>query len=234
MNLNKILKIGLLSAFSLSSLLFTSCDAVDTTTTTVSSDDGDTGGGGGDTGTDIFPDLLNDGDMITITGIGTITIVSSTTATYSDVDGNFVDAPVTFTFREIGTSRILDIKFDGFAEGEAAIAILNVLLEDATSDFAVAQAALSDPASETELDALIEAGSDGSTVTIDYDTQLGLYIAETLTLIIPNSGTGAVNISTSGSGFTIAADSPPALDGSTRRQFLPEGAGAVYIPAPAL
>ena len=94
MKIEKLLQVGLVSAFSISSLCLTSCD----------------GGSGGQE--NLLPASLRAGEVIIINGNGgpTLTIEADNALSY---DNGFDAVPAKYRFYTIGDRNVIDLRFDG-------------------------------------------------------------------------------------------------------------------------
>ena len=235
---NKKLKIGLTSAFPLSALLFTSCDGdgdslgstvtPDSTLTPVASivptDPTDPV-----VRRNVIPDVLNAGDQIFWVNTGqqiTLTIGAGNTIVF---DGT----PGTYTYTPFGSSKELIITFDGLADGQNAVNLINQVLENPTSNLFGIRSTFSNPPTTDELAAFgSQVASEVTEVSVFQDAVGNLVILEGFRVILPNNGMGIITNQAQGNGITVPFSGNVTLDGTSRYFSLPNGTGLQFTPAP--
>lgn len=220
MNISKVIKIGLITAFSFSLAILSSCD-----------------GGGGGGGEPIFPEVLKAGDTIVIKGSGgpTLNIIDGSNLSYvTDTD----TLPATYDYVSSGSRYEIDLDFNLTVEGQQAVTILNQAIADPSSS--LNDLIFSNRPTNAELNFFIKAVEDANLdVTLDFDNNFNLFVQDSFKLLLPRSGKGTVENIISGQGIKLILGNggrllATELDGSDRsfKFEYQKDAGVSYLSAP--
>ncbi len=221
MKLDRVIQVGLLSAFSFSSVLLTSCDG-----SSSSSDDSG----------DVFPDDPNAGDMIEIRGSGgpTLTIIDNDDLSYA-TDTSVQEAK--YDYMRQGSNYVIDLEFDDAKEGGVAVIALNQAIANPNSS--LSDLIFSENPTNAELNFFVKAVENANVdVILDFDRDFNLFVQDSFRLVLPKSGNGTVENVISGEGIVLILGNGGKLvavqeDGSNREfKFkYKEGEGVNYIEA---
>ncbi len=219
MKIEKLLQVGLVSAFSISSLCLTSCD----------------GGSGGQE--NLLPASLRAGEVIIINGNGgpTLTIEADNALSY---DNGFDAVPAKYRFYTIGDRNVIDLRFDGLLVEGQAISALNQSIANPNSS--LNDLIFSGNPTNSELNFFVRAVEDSNIdLVLEYDANFNLFIQDFFSLDMPRSGDGTVVNEISGAGIKLILGSGGKLvavqsDDSVRRRRDAYGrnAGVTYTVAP--
>jgi hypothetical protein len=183
MKIEKIIQVGLISAFSITSLCLSSCD------------------GGSGSQEEFLPSTLRAGEVIIINGNDgpTLTIQSGSNLTF-DAGYGLVDA--SYRFYRSGDRNVIDLRFDTLLVEGQAISALNQSIADPSSN--LNNLIFSGNPTNAELNFFLRAVQDSNIdMALEHDENFNLFIQDSYVLDMPRSGDGTVIRDLSGMGIKL-------------------------------
>ncbi len=184
MKIDRIIQVGLVSAFSFSALVLTSCD----------------GESGGDSvGT--LSTRLKAGDVITIHGSGgpTMKIIDEENISFAVAEDILL---ADYDFDASGAKDVMDLYFNGMLNVQQAVIVLNQTI--ANPDSSLNGLVFSENPTGAQLVSFVNAVEYlGVAVNLEVDKDLNLFVQENFRLIMPKLGEGTVENIVSGAGIEL-------------------------------